>query len=504
MHSALFDVLPEIFEHVPQSSLPGIMRTNKDFFDPAARKLWAQCRTLTHLVMCLPASCLQYPYKPFGRGCLIIVTRDFTEEDVARFWLYACLVRELQFYPNHIGVDHGSLKRIQGALPQQGALLFRNLKALFYGGPSAWSQFLPQLVPPTLSGIHINLVPASPLDFFEPHPEAPIEFAVLEAQKRRTTPAITSLTLSCMSGQVQSLQNFIRGWDSLEQLVVMSDMDATTLATIAALPRLRHLSLSSPLSGLPMLASAPRACATRDSLQSLSFLFHATEAGTVVTVLEALGRVRITEVSMTFKTDIEVDMVGTICEAIRGCCALEELRKIYLCSSFFAGNKEAARSGTWTLDDLRPLLDYRNAMDVTIHPPKTFAVCGDDLGRMAEAWPFLETLRLKQNTADLPSCTLSGLIPLARCATRLRELSISVDATTPAIADDELAACPAQKSLVSLDVQLSPISAPEDVAKNLFRLFPRLEKVKVQSGGDGEVEKLRCRLWKDVGTAMTA
>lgn len=483
------------------------MRTSKTFFYPTARKLWKHCNTLMHLAKCLPESCIRCPNKSLEEGGRIVVTRHLTADDVARFWLYACLVRTLDFHLASVGVEHKSLQTIQTALPNQGIILFRNLQTLHYIGPSLYSDFLPHLVPPTLEAIHMMFLPDDISDIMVPHADANIELAVLGVQNRHPTLAYTttSLSLSCMFGRVQGLADIIRGWDSLKELVVVSNMDSVVLAVIFALPRLQQLTMCLPLSGQQALVHVPGTHAVCESLRTLKIAFTPLDAAAVKTVLASLGTARLNELMAAFMVDNQTNTIGSVCAAIEACCAADTLQKIHLMSlpSVFRV-QDAQHSGTWTLADIRPLLGYRNLSNVHLQPPRMFSAGDGDFRRMADAWPDLQSLRLGHTTDGLPACTLSGLIPLAQYAPRLRTLSIMVDATTTAIRDDTLSSFPVQESLVTLDVQLSPISAPADVAEFLSRLFPCLREIKVLNGREAEVEIIRRRLWEDVEVGINA
>jgi hypothetical protein len=134
---------------------------------------------------------------------------------------------------------------------------------------------------------------------------------------------------------------------------------------------------------------------------------------------------------------------------------------------------------------LLPLLDFRNLT----HLSMTCVFSDLDnarLSQMAQAWPYLQVLKLQSPASDIGQSriTLGGIPPVLKSCLKLRELALTVDATSHPCGNPPCTSHSEQPwlgisnhNITTLDVGNSVIDSATDVAQFLSHILPNLEKI---------------------------
>ncbi|KAJ7189195.1 hypothetical protein C8R46DRAFT_1024366 [Mycena filopes] len=144
------------------------------------------------------------------------------------------------------------------------------------------------------------------------------------------------------------------------------------------------------------------------------------------------------------------------------------------------------------IDDLRLLFHFTNLTFVQLLLPTGIDISDDDVLSLAQAWPRLEALELRQQLDDTPpvGITLRSLLHLAEHCSNLAQLDLCVDGSTvPPIARSTHGARLLHHALISWTVGPSSISAPFEVARFLSAIFPALTGVCVNKYDDREEDE---------------
>jgi hypothetical protein len=132
-----------------------------------------------------------------------------------------------------------------------------------------------------------------------------------------------------------------------------------------------------------------------------------------------------------------------------------------------------------------PLLDFRNLT----HLSMTCVFSDLDnarLSQMAQAWPYLQELNLQSPESDIGQSriTLGGILPVLKYCPKLRELALTVDATSHPCANSPCTSHPEQPwlgisnhNITILDVGNSVIDSAKGVAQFLSHILPNLEEI---------------------------
>ncbi|KAI5827555.1 hypothetical protein K523DRAFT_246550, partial [Schizophyllum commune Tattone D] len=147
------------------------------------------------------------------------------------------------------------------------------------------------------------------------------------------------------------------------------------------------------------------------------------------------------------------------------------------------------------IQHIHHFLIYENLVHVRIIF-QTIAFSDDDVARLAQAWPRLQSLTLLNEGSTHIPVALSSMLAFARYCPDLIYLLLSVDATKTNIPDLSDIFTRAHERLSVLHVEESPISSPVKVASFLTRLFPN---ARPQVGFKTHMSNAaREKLWLDV------
>ncbi|KAI4517929.1 hypothetical protein K525DRAFT_209768 [Schizophyllum commune Loenen D] len=493
------ELLEQIFDLVPRSSLPSLARTRGVFFHPTACRLWARCDTLVDLARCLPESCWEgVDYTP--GGVRMKITRQITVADAQRVRIYAAFITYANLHELEVAVAPSDIAQLAGVM--DGGYLLPNLRRLSYYATyqCPLSAILPLLLPPGLSVFMTGLWRSDPPSTMG-LAGAAAEISAMSMLKARGTASITSLTIGVDFGDVRVLipwAELLAGWDSLQFLDIAGDVDYAALRSIANLPCLHTLALRSRHQPLPLLVP-PR---WRSSSTMRSLTIFGSLAVSAVAYIHSFQQAPIENLSIMFVQDRSENPIQTICRAVGQCCAVQSLTSFRLTPPYYSRVAEDGPANEFT--DIEPLLAFRRLTSLRIKSYRALSLRDEDMLRIARMLPDLDTLELWGNAWRPPKCTMLSLLHLARYCPHLWDLTLAVDATEIRIPE----AVPidiVQHSLKVFRVHRSPIGSEVAVASFLSILFPRLRSIITEepAGLDGDRQELRrCRSWLHVREAL--
>ncbi|KAL1716819.1 hypothetical protein EV715DRAFT_204460 [Schizophyllum commune] len=492
------ELLDAIFDYVPRHSLPSLVRTCKIFFDPAARRIWEKSNTLIHLARCLPESCLDCGnYKPGDEMLNVEIkfTRPITAFDVQRVRIYAGFITFFDFLDSIVGLSPTNIAKLAAVVG--GDVLLPNLRNLFCGGPSRFSAALPYLLSPVLCEVSIclgerdqNLADA-----------ATDETYAMNLLKARGPASIT--TLSLQADEDYPLAELLAGWDSLQKLNIFGDVDDAVLSAVANLPALQTFGLQGRSRPLPV--SVPTHWRAQATMRSLL-----VSDAQIASALEYVHRFRSSPLEMIMISSVphsSQNALRDLCHAIGQFDSVQSLRRVHISTDILDDSDLPALedSPACEMRDMEPLLAFHGLTALSVSPVRVLALHDEDVLRIAQACPNLETLFLGCAKWHAPTLTALSLVHLARHTPRLRDLSLTFDATDVSIPDG-MTLPPPQLTLWTLYVIASPIESEYAVASFLSRLFPGLKWLRVYRPSQrdrDQAEVQRRKLWKRVEEALS-
>ncbi|TRM70632.1 hypothetical protein BD626DRAFT_31444 [Schizophyllum amplum] len=500
---AIPELLDLIIGLVSLSDLPNLARTCRDFFGPAARRLWGSTDSIKHLLNCLPESSFETTYDRQFRRQVLAVTRKLEPQDLARLKLYSKLIREIRISPGelHIIGVHEVVRALNGDS------LCPNLRRLVYEGPSIWSSILPHLTSSSLSRVHINLNSDACGDRFFSRGVASNELAYLFALKTQQPSSVTVLRLICVEEEgFSELAGLLHGWDSLHDLCIDGDVP---MKAVVALPALRSLSINLPVISAARSRTLQDECRLRDSLKTLSLRSAAMPC--TILFLAALADVHLVELALELYRDNHTETILQLCQAVQQCCCHRSLQRLSLTRGVFRFQTRGM-TVPYNLDDIRPLLAFENMVDFRLIRLGGLELSDGEMLALVEAWPRLEVFHVDSDRRrPRPALSLLGMIwAIARGTPHLRDLCIPVDASGTDIPRGTSADF-AQDALTRFGVLHSPIASEYRVASLLSRFFPSLREIEVEReetpenmriAGVTEAENQRRRKWRNVQEAL--
>ncbi|KAI5885263.1 uncharacterized protein SCHCODRAFT_02520535 [Schizophyllum commune H4-8] len=442
-------------------------------------------------------------------GVLGTVIRDLTLQDVDRVRLYASFIRDLEFHKTFVGVRPDSLENIAAAIG--GSSLLPNLRRLAYSGPSEWSNVLHLLMPSVLTdftfSIHTSIWNDPDAEDIAPE-DGEHEISAITALKSGDGRSLIKLDLT-WPRRFPSLGQMLQGWRSLKDLRLTGVVDAAALCAIIDLPQIETLTFVNCDMHAP--GTLPADFRMRHSLRTLCI--HGANASWAVWFLEALGRVELDQLKLTFPELRLTPSLRHICQTIEKHCSKDlQIITIGECEPS-AANGAGHNDGllSYSIDDILPLLKFPALWLVSIELHGQLALWDKDIFTMAQAWPTLEQLTLRGVAVPRPTCTLTSLLILAHFTPAICRVVMNVDATTIDALNEALSQSPGDaiaafstRSLTTFCVLDSPIDSELAVASFLSRFFPSLKEIYCQAAEDAgaEVENRRRRKWAEVAKAL--
>ncbi|KAI5825766.1 hypothetical protein K523DRAFT_250429 [Schizophyllum commune Tattone D] len=500
MHAVLQtpELLDAIFDYVPRHSLPSLVRTCKIFFDPAARRIWEKSNTLIHLARCLPESCLDCGnYKPGDEMLNVEIkfTRPITAADAQRVKIYAGFITSFDFFHKIVGLSPTDIAQLAAVVG--GDVLLPNLRHLLYGGPSPLAAALPLLFSPVLSEVSISLGKRAP----NLADATAAEISAMHLLKARGPASITNLYLE--ANEDYPLAELLAGWDSLQNLDISGDFDEAVLPAIANLPALHTLGLRGHRRPLPV--NVPTHWRAQATMRRLLVC-----GAQLAFALEYVHRFRSSPLEMimiSYVPQTSQNALGDLCHAIGQFDSVQDLRRVHISTDIFDESDLPALedSPACEMRDIEPLLAFHGLTALSVSPGRMLALHDEDVLRIVQACPNLESLFLGCAKWHAPTLTALSLVHLARHTPRLRDLSLTFDATDVSIPDG-MTLPPPQLTLWTLYVIASPIESEYAVASFLSRLFPGLKWLRVYRPSQrdrDQAEAQRRKLWKRVEEALS-
>ncbi|KAJ6549949.1 hypothetical protein B0H19DRAFT_1073847 [Mycena capillaripes] len=443
-------------------------RVCRFFNGPAITCLWRSA-VLVNLIRCMPSDLLDFheldePRE--GHDSRRISTdvkyemwldRPIRATDWDRVSIYAFRVKELfsgcdewdisevlptiaMCFPNNI---LGNLKSLHWAcsnedFPHITMLLIPTITSISFSSSPAALSLLSVLTMkcPTLKGFHLSL--SLDTDDWDSEPE------------------------------IEAVSAFVLSLYSIESLSVPI-MDQSALEHIRTVPNLKSLRIDT---FLPELTLPPvRDTETFRALDTLQICY--APIGPTTQFLGMFCRVPLTSVSIDCSpspTGDETHMFLTAMSAGLLHASLTQLT--------FGRDGEAWPDPSIhriQRSSILLLLPFINLTILDISSSRGLALDNALISDMTRAWPLIEILHLSARYASpLPQLTLNCLHSFARHSSRLRTLTISLDATVVPPASQTATQ---QHALLDFDVEDSAITTPIAVARFLSHIFPALGKI---------------------------
>ncbi|KAJ7674020.1 hypothetical protein DFH06DRAFT_1081835 [Mycena polygramma] len=487
----LLDVVELICEQVAQQysfegrdrDLASLARTSKKFLDPSLNALWKEQHTICNLLKCMPDDLWDISVDDARNRQRLDITlrRTITGADWQRPLFY--LRRVKSFSLRAVIETPDFLQALSVSLP--GDYLFPNLKSLTW-----WPQ--EPYIDAGSDFHHIRL-------FLSPHVRqltmggivTATDLSILSNLAVRR-PALTHVTLSPQHHSSSSdnpnpwdsatpvISSFVRGLTQLVSLDVPS-LDDMALAHLAQLPGLTTLVVQSDerVSSsfqLPHCIPWPQPgyFPVLDSL-TVPTMAYATAFLTKFPGCSLADLI----ISSTQSTK---DDARQLYSALANHCSHSPLQDIHVVDDYDNPIIDEDHAYSVGGDIIEPIFSFVNITSVSLSHPAGFDLDNTIISRMARAWPRIEFLALEAGgTRHVRSrVTLEGLYSFAKHCPKLFILEMSFDATVvPRIRINGKKRAK-QQSLGLLQVALSPLSRPTDVATFLAVIFPHLSRIRTQ------------------------
>ncbi|KAF7329277.1 hypothetical protein MKEN_00188600 [Mycena kentingensis (nom. inval.)] len=447
-----------------------LARTCKTFEQPALDVLWRFQRTLDNILKCLPPSVWEMRQGNRDNGWVggIRIVQPVTIEQWARARTYARRVRILDLDWALLSPDNSCFKAMQSCQVLTGELLFPGLQEincnivpygyeeiLFASGPTVHSVRMPE---------HIVNTP-----FLRPLCSILKVLTLLPEDTRTTTTAQVS-ELCLLLTDIQHLQ--------------VPDLDAAALRHVSQLPSLLGLYLF--MDDISAFGSIPSGDLPFPNLGSLQFYRSTIDFAEHFLQRLAPGR-PISELKVETRVPAKVDAMRRLYATIGDRVIPSTLEKLYIGNWTEDGHnptpappRSAIREYLVDEDAMRPLLQFSQMRELTLHTPAGFCFGDETALSIAEAFQNITELALTSGTtlhSNIPNLTLNSLWAFRIFCRQLRSLSVELDASVNVLLPTQFAAPLGQPGAsawrlgISLNVEISPIYGSKAVARFLLSLY---------------------------------
>ncbi|KAJ7189172.1 hypothetical protein C8R46DRAFT_1056738 [Mycena filopes] len=483
----LLEICPEPTEDPSKEetcALATLARTCRILSDPSLDALWSFQNTYVNILRCMPADLWSETWT---------LRRPILRSDWDGPLRYVHRVRNLCCRKGTLPAngDHAAIFEIlRVALPT--AHLFphlRRLQWLFY--PTGPLSLAPLLFAPTLTTLVLG-------NF-----ETMFQLSMLPSVAGKC-PMLTHIEISCWSFPEtefsQAISSFVCGLSRIVSLHAPS-LNNAALAHLMTLRHLQTLILEDPTIEAPVDGRDPPS----PPAAAFAGLRHLTlEVATPQCILAFISAVSHSPLQSLTLRDISAPDASTMRQLFS---ALQRHLPRSLLTRLSITSDETLGPLRTTIDALRLLFHFKNLTHVELRPPTGIDISDDDVLSLAQAWPRLGRLTLRQqlSKAPPPTATLRSLLHLAEQCSNLAQLELSLDASAvPPIARSTHGARLYHHALTSWIVGPSSISAPLQVARFLSAIFPALTSISVDSedyGDDGDDDE-DAQMWYEVQAAL--
>ncbi|KAJ7860915.1 hypothetical protein B0H13DRAFT_1726432 [Mycena leptocephala] len=443
--------------------LAALARTAKLFREPALNALWAYQTTFAYVLRCFPSDLWNMPV--FWR-----FVRPMSLADWERPLFYMNRVRKFDLTASDEVPAAPVFETLSLCLPTEH--FFPNIdKLIWYSAKRSSFAYIRLLLGPRMTSIEIEFLVYPSHSYLSLIPTLPIR-----------CPRLTKATICCDPDLVihaiaherlrESTSQFVRGLKHIESLRLF-DLDQSAIEHLSSLPTLTCLTIEdlrqfqaftpSPQQSDPFIFS---------NLTSIELVTPSVQVAIALT--QTLSHSPLTDVDITIDTPASLD-------------------------AFLILYSTVAKTTTRYSSVLGQFLRFHNLHTLWLNTP--FDLDDTIMLDMARAWPHIERLTFVPAYISTiqPRATLHGLRALAQHWTKLKSLTILLDASE--IPPQTLSTVPViQCALTELFVGYSPIIAPVEVARFISGIFPKLVIISsVVSRAPLFGER-----WKDVQQFLTA
>ncbi|KAH7929497.1 hypothetical protein BV22DRAFT_130028 [Leucogyrophana mollusca] len=455
-----------------RADLASLARTCRIFRDPALDSLWSFLKSFDPLIRCLP----QDLWVTDADGFLVF-TRPLSFSDWAIFQQYARRVRIFGEYRSPLlfkSIGYDVLRALSGFLPDGGCFL-PNLRQLNWPQPqdhmckssdTDYFLLLPLFLGPRLTCLYLesSLFPGTDL---ESEPSTSVLSIV--SSLHASSPLIKEVEcVGTSEKMMQSISESISQWPRLGY-VEAGALSQHAITHLCALKSLKHLGVHLDQQGHHTHAKFP------STLESFKIVARSSTA--CQQYLEDIhltcGHLCVHVASTTYSSASSFQQFFTLLSSHLSAADLHTLDIGYY-------RPDLTGPPDWSLETLKPLFVFRNLTTFRSSRYCTAKLSDPDLEEIALAWPQLEVLKLGTSTDwRAPALvTFTGILSLLRHCRRLRELSLTMDATIlDAINTWGHGSEVANYHTTLLDVGDADIREPALVAEFLSAIMPRLTKI---------------------------
>ncbi|KAJ7132333.1 hypothetical protein C8R44DRAFT_731023 [Mycena epipterygia] len=491
MHRAL-EIL-EIAEMICGQALSSrdlsvLARTSTIFTNPALNILWRHQYTILNLAKCMPddlwdvdlgedSECdTESEDSELAIYDSIRPRRPIIARDWERPLFYLHRVKSLRMGGEGRSGPYEFLDAV--SLCHPGECIFPNLENLRWNwsfGTGLYARFLPLFLTPSIKDMDLGY-------FSGPDSDLSNILSNLAVK----CPSLTNIHLSTLKPSdlmVTVISTFVCRFMHLESLNVPA-LNQSAFAHLAQLPDLRFLALGDePRTQTPESSFQPCPGLGSPIFPALTHLTTRTmeHATALLGMFQNHPFVTLEIPGYAFVHPTK-NIAHQFSSALVKHCSRSSLREIKIHGGYtYEHAPSADEIDLYSVgrDTLQSLFSFGNLVDVSLEQQVGFDLDDATVREMARAWPRLECLALTtehfEHTRSL--VTLEGLYALATHCSRLYTLYMSFDATVvPTIFDGKKERV-VQRSLGYLNVALSLITQPRNVAKFLSAIFPRLWQI---------------------------
>ncbi|KAJ7141635.1 hypothetical protein C8R46DRAFT_1013486 [Mycena filopes] len=448
-------------------ALARLARTSPIFLDSALNALWRHQGTLVHLLKVMQPDLWEITEVKDEEYDItdldIVLLRPVISSDWDRFTFYARRVRSF------CTTDQGFLKTpvVYETLSRYfpGKYIFPRLEKLDWFSINHFGS-VRLFFTPTITNLHLTIESLSDIPIL--------------ATVALVCPRLIELGLGLTpDAAIPLISKCVRALHHLESLVLVG-LDRAAFCHIAQLPTLRYLWLMSPDS-LIAFEPPPPGSPHFPALERLDFESFEL-APTLLRMLHKCSLVEFNIMARSFTRPPARIEAARLYAAVAKHCAHPSLQSLTLGGNSY-GTLNISTIDIYSVDGetLEPLLPFYNLVRLSLVHAGGFDLDDAMVGRMASAWPRLESLELTSDRSChlIPRVTLEGIYAFATHCPKLGQLAIAFDATNvPELKISGKRQRVSQGSLRSLAVAHSPIRKRRPVAKFLAAVFPNLRRIR--------------------------
>ncbi|KAJ7221227.1 hypothetical protein B0H12DRAFT_303655 [Mycena haematopus] len=466
------------------ATLAALARTCKMLSSPALDILWRDSPSLANILRCMPDDL----WSGLETGDFHL-RRPAVNSDWERLLVYSHRVRLFGFSDKRRGSSE-SLNTLRVCFP--GQHLFPNIQKL------VWSVDNPDEFP------HVSLFLGPRLTTLLLGSFSTTAHLSFLATVVTQCPSLAEVHLKFYDptigrvDQLRTLSCFVQGLRLLKTLSVPS-LDLATLHYIARLPGFVSLTLTSqiPLS-IAGSSTSPSGDPLFTTLKSLNLGPSIDVCSEMITLL---GDAPIVNIHMPFISNTS-SAIAQFYVTLAASCSHSSLSVLQLGHTVQRRLRGTSPADQISGSQMRPLFSFSNITSITLAAPG-FDLDDATIADMARAWPRIEKLELIPGdlTVISSTCTLGGLLPLARHCPRLSALQLALNAT--AVPDLQSMHTENERvrqlHLDTLHIFCSRTSAPVAVALFLSSVFPRVQRVTC----DHPAHRREYEMWNEVSRVLS-